>query len=69
MAKAEAQLGEKDAALRAYMNLIIFYDDPALVPEAFRGAIGLLEAAGRTREAETLRAECRQRYGEAALNP
>lgn len=69
LAKAEAQLGAKDAALRAYMNLIIFYDDPALVPEAFRGAIALLEAEGRTREAETLREECRQRYGEAALKP
>lgn len=69
LAKAEAQLGEREAALRAYMNLIIFYDDPAIVPEAFRGAIALLEAEGRTREAETLRAECRQRYGEEALKP
>lgn len=66
---AEEALGNPQAALKAYMHLIIFYDDPALVPEAFRGAIALLEREGRTREAETLRAECRQRYGTSPQAP
>ena len=47
------------------MGLIIFFDDPVLVPAAFRRAIARLEAQGRADEAETLRAELKQRYPDA----
>lgn len=62
LAEACGQLGESAEALRANMNLIIFYDDPVYVPEAFRRAIALLEAQGRTEEATRLREELAQRY-------
>lgn len=52
----------RDEALRADMNLIIFYDDPTFVPAAFHRAIANLEAQGRTGEAKTLRTELSQRY-------
>ena len=52
-------------ALRANMSLIIFFDDKDRVTVAFREAIALLEAEGRTREAERLRKECAERYGDA----
>jgi hypothetical protein len=45
--------------------LIIFFDDKDRVSVAFREAIALLEAEGRTREAERLRKECAERYGDA----
>lgn len=67
LAQAYLALGDSEQELRADMNLIIFYDDPVLVPAAFRRAIGTLEKLGRTKEAETLRKECEQRYGAAAL--
>lgn len=62
LSRACAVLGLQDEALRADMNLIIFYDDPTLVPEAFRRAIANLEARGRADEAKTLRSEWLQRY-------
>ncbi len=51
-----------EEALRADMNLIIFFDDPTFVPAAFRRAIATLRAQGRNAEAETLQAELTQRY-------
>lgn len=62
LSQACAALGLRDEALRADMNLIIFYDDPSLVPAAFRRAIANLEAQGRTDEAKALKAELAQRY-------
>ncbi len=63
LAKACKALQLNAEALRANMSLIIFFDDKALVSEAFREAIALLEAEGRTREAEGLRQELNERYG------
>ena len=65
LALACAALGRDAEALRADMGLIIFFDDPVLVPAAFRRAIARLEAQGRADEAETLRAELKQRYPDA----
>lgn len=62
LSQACAALGLRDEALRADMNLIIFYDDPTFVPAAFRRAIANLEAQGRTAEAKTLQTEMAQRY-------
>ncbi len=59
-----AALNQKDQALRAAMNLIIFFDDPELVPTAFDRAVAILTEQGRTAEAENLRAERVQRYGQ-----
>ena len=55
---------DPDATLRAAMNLIIFYDDPVLVPAAFRDAVAVLRALGRPEEAKTLIAEWKARYPE-----
>ncbi len=70
--KAEAYAGlaqvcredDPDAALRANMNLIIFYDDAALVSDAFRRAIDILSSQGKSADAETLRKEWAARYPE-----
>lgn len=66
LAAACAALGDADGALRANMALIIFFDDEALVPGAFRAAIATLEAQGLAGEAKALREEFAQRYPEAA---
>ena len=66
LAAACAALGDADGALRANMALIIFFDDEALVPGAFRAAIATLEAQGLEGEAKALREEFAQRYPEAA---
>ena len=66
LAAACAALGDADGALRANMALIIFFDDEALVPAAFRAAIAALEAQGLEGEAKALRAEFAQRYPKAA---
>jgi hypothetical protein len=63
LAAACKALGRNAEALRANMSLIIFFDDKARVSVAFREAIELLEAEGRTREAERLRQELNERYG------
>ncbi len=65
LATACTALKRTDEALRAHMSLIIFFNDPQLVPAAYRGAIEILEAQQRTNEAQTLRAEFKQRYPEA----
>jgi hypothetical protein len=44
------------------MSLIIFFDDKERVTPAFREAIALLTAEGRTREADRLRQELKERY-------
>ncbi len=69
LALACGALGQRDDALRADMNLIIFFDDATLVPAAFRRAIANLEAQGRTAEAKTLRAEFAQRYPQQEATP
>ncbi|MEG2414567.1 MAG: tetratricopeptide repeat protein [Kiritimatiellia bacterium] len=58
-------LNQPDQALRAEMSLIIFFDDPLLVPEAFKHAIARLEAQHRKQEAQTLRSEFKVRYPNA----
>ncbi len=71
-AQAEAYLGlgratrqdEPDTALRAFMNLIIFFNDATMVPEAFAGAIEILTNKGRTVEAGNLKKEWQMRYPE-----
>lgn len=63
LAAACKALGRNAEALRANMSLIIFFDDKTRVSVAFREAIELLEAEGRTREAERLRQELNERYG------
>ena len=47
------------------MSLIIFFDDKERVTKAFQEAIALLDAEGRTREADRLRQELNERYGAA----
>ncbi len=64
IARTCAALGLTKDALRANMSLIIFFEDDTLVPEAYRSAIALLEAEGRTDEASTLRQEFQNRYPE-----
>lgn len=63
MAKACKAMNLNAEALRANMSLIIFFDDKVRVSEAFRDAIQLLEAEGRTQEASRLRQEFAERYG------
>lgn len=55
---------DPEATLRACMNLIIFYDDPVLVPAAFRDAVAVLRAQNRSEEAATLAREWKARYPE-----
>lgn len=64
LAAACKSLGLSAEALRANMSLIIFFDDKERVSLAFRDAIAILEAEGRTKEAERLRQELTERYGE-----
>lgn len=62
LAAACKALGQNAEALRANMSLIIFFDDKERVTPAFREAIALLTAEGRTREADRLRQELKERY-------
>ena len=62
LAEVCQSLGDNEAALRANMCLIIFFDDTELVPKAFRWVIKYLNQAGRGAEAQGLRAEFKQRY-------
>ncbi len=66
LAQACATLGAKEEALRANLSVIIFFDDPVLVPAAFRAAIAALREEGRDTEAKSLQDEFAQRYPEAA---
>jgi tetratricopeptide (TPR) repeat protein len=65
LASACKAAGLNAEALRANMSLIIFFDDKERVTKAFQEAIALLDAEGRTREADRLRQELNERYGAA----
>jgi tetratricopeptide (TPR) repeat protein len=62
LAAACKALGLNAEALRANMSLIIFFEDKDRTPQAFKEAIALLEAEGKTREADRLRQELAERY-------
>lgn len=66
LATACNALGDLDTALRADMNLIIFFEDQELVPAAFDDALAILEKQGRTQEAQTLKTEKAKRYNTSA---
>jgi hypothetical protein len=63
LAKACKAMNLNVEALRANMSLIIFFDDKERVSEAFRDAIEILDAEGRSQEANRLRQEFAERYG------
>jgi TolA-binding protein len=62
LAAACKALGLNAEALRANMSLIIFFEDKERTPQAFKEAIALLEAEGKTNEANRLRQEMAERY-------
>ena len=67
LARNAEQCGDAEGALRYYMSVGILFDDAVLVPEALHKAAGLLERAGRSAEAQAVRAELKTRYPESPL--
>lgn len=65
IANASRKMGELDISLRASMRLIIFFDDATVVPLAYKNASEILTQKGQTEQAESLRQEYQQRYGQA----